>query len=156
MKLEEKIAEAIEPALENKGYGLARVRLVKSGKLVLAVDIDRLDDGHITVNDCTEASRLISAILDVEDFIKETYTLEVSSPGASRPLSKIGDFERFCGKVAKIELWDCIDGMRRFSGEIVKVDGLAGIVVIRLMEGQNLAVNVPFSNIRKASVSRGF
>lgn len=154
MRLEEKITEVIEPALENKGYGLACVKVIPGKKLVVAIDIDKLDDSNVTIDDCINANHLISALLDVENFIDGTYNLEVSSPGAIRPLSKIRDFERFCGKIAKIELLDCINDKRKFSGEIVAVDKSSEIVKIRPEEGNE--VSVPLNNIKKASVSRGF
>ena len=156
MNLEEKIIEAIEPALENKGYGLARVKMVPGKRMVLAIDIDKLDDSGVTIEDCVEANRLISAMLDVENFIEGTYNLEVSSPGASRPLSKIRDFERFCGKTAKMELLDIVNGKRKFSGEIISVDKSSETVRIRPDGEGDLEVDVPLVNIKKASVSRGF
>ena len=158
LKLEEKIESAIEAPLENKGYGLVQVRLNNFGKrLILEIDIERLDEAPVTIDDCVESSRMISAILDVEDFIKGAYNLEVSSPGENRPLSKIRDFERFCGKTAKMELFSPIDELRKISGTLGKLnDEKTAISVAVVSDGEVKELVVPFNNIKKASVKRDF
>ena len=85
--------------------------------------IDRADGAEITIDDCTGASRAISALLDVEDPISSAYELEVSSPGIDRPLTRPKDFERFAGLVAKIELKVPVDGRKRFHGRLLGVSG---------------------------------
>ena len=150
MKVEDKVKEVIEAPLEARGYGLVQVKLLYSGKRqILSIDIERLDEKFVSIDDCTEASRLISTILDVEDFIKGAYNLEVSSPGENRPLTKIRDFERFCGKTAKMELFNSIDGMKKISGKLGKLNEALDAVVLQTGDEE---ISVPLSNIKKASV----
>jgi ribosome maturation factor RimP len=80
-----------------------------------------------------EISTAISAVLDVEDPIEDAYTLEVSSPGIDRPLTRLKDFETFEGYEAKIETTDMIDGRRRFKGVLAGVEG--DEVLINVEEG---------------------
>ncbi len=152
MKVEDKVKEVIEAPLEARGYGLVQVKLLYSGKRqILSIDIERLDEKFVSIDDCTGASRLISTILDVEDFIKGAYNLEVSSPGENRPLTKIRDFERFCGKTAKMELFNSIDGMKKVSGKLGKLNEALDAVILQIGDGLT-EISVPLSNIKKASV----
>ncbi|MCR4555362.1 MAG: ribosome maturation factor RimP [Alphaproteobacteria bacterium] len=157
MKLEEKIREVIEAPLENKGYDLVRVNVVGGKKrLVVGIDIDRLDEKNVTVDDCVEANRLISAILDVEDFINGAYNLEVSSPGESRPLAKIRDFKRFCGQVAKMELVNPMQGIKKFTGKIVNVDEAENLIRVEVPEEDNREICLSIDDIKRANVKREF
>jgi len=158
LKLEEKIEEAIEASLEHRGYGLVQVRFTKLGKrLILEIDIERLDNKPVSIDDCTECSRLISAILDVEDFIKDAYTLEVSSPGENRPLLKVKDFERFCGKTAKMEFFNPINESRKISGVLGKLNSEKTAINILVKNGEKTDEMVVFlENIKKASIKRDF
>lgn len=130
MTLDQRIADLIAPALEDMGFGLVRARLMGGdARRTLQIMIDRLDERGLSVEDCADASRALSALLDVEDPITEAYTLEVSSPGIDRPLTRLRDFERFAGHEAKIELAELLEGRRRFRGilggiedEIVWID----------------------------------
>ena len=123
MSLEKTIATMIEPALEDMGFGIVRVRIQGSDRVTLQIMADRLDEAPINVDDCADISRAISAILDVEDPISQAYSLEVSSPGIDRPLTRLRDFERFTGHEAKIELVELIDGRRRFRGVLAGIEG---------------------------------
>ena len=123
MSLEKKIAAMIEPALEDMGFGVVRVRVQGSDRITLQIMADRLDEAPINVDDCADISRAVSAILDVEDPIEQAYSLEVSSPGIDRPLTRLRDFERFEGHEAKIELAELIDGRRRFRGILSGIEG---------------------------------
>ena len=157
MKLEERIREVVEAPLESKGYDLVRVNVVGGKKrLVVGIDIDRLDEKNVTVDDCVEANRLISAILDVEDFINGAYNLEVSSPGENRPLAKIRDFKRFCGQIAKMELVDPVEGIKKFTGRIVGVDEAENLITVEIPEEDNREVCLSFDNIKRANVKREF
>ena len=143
MTVEERIAERIGPALEDMGFALVRVRLTSGQRLTLQVMADRLDGAPITVDECADISRAISAILDVEDPIDDAYRLEVSSPGIDRPLTRERDFERFAGHQVRIELQRLIDGRRRFRGTL---GGIAdGLVTV---ETDNGRVEIPFAEIR--------
>lgn len=157
MKLDERVREVIEAPLESKGYDLVRVNIVGGKKrLAVIIDIDRLDEKNVTVDDCVEANRLISAILDVEDFINGAYTLEVGSPGESRPLAKIRDFERFCGHVAKMELVNPVEGIKKFTGRIVGVDGRESLVRVDVLEENDREICLSIDNIKRANVKRKF
>jgi len=92
------------------GYELVRVLLQGRQNLTLQVMAERRDRQPMTVDDCAEISRSISAILDVEDPITGAYTLEVSSPGIDRPLTRPQDFERFAGFDAKVETVQPVEG----------------------------------------------
>lgn len=115
--------EMLEPAVRAMGYELVRVRLSGArARPVLQVMAER-PDGTMDVEDCAALSRAVSALLDVEDPIQGEYELEVSSPGIDRPLVRPGDFKRFAGYEARIELVRPRDGRRRFKGLLKGVEG---------------------------------
>ncbi len=96
------IARIIEPSLDAMGYRL--VRLMQTGGLrrpTLQVMAERRDEAPMTVEDCAEISRAVSALLDVADPIAGAYMLEVSSPGIDRPLVRPEDYDRFAGFEAR-------------------------------------------------------
>ena len=119
--------------IEDLGYELVRLRLM-SGKeeSTLQVMADT-HDGGILVDDCAKISTAVSATLDVEDPILDAYTLEVSSPGIDRPLTRLKDFDMFEGYEAKLETDQLIDGRRRFKGTLAGIDG--DEVLINVAEG---------------------
>lgn len=123
MDTETRIAEMIGPGLADMGFGVVRVRVMGTKRVTLQIMADRLDETPITVDDCADISRAVSAILDVEDPIQSAYSLEVSSPGIDRPLTRLRDFERFAGFEAKIELATLLDGRKRFRGMLTGIDG---------------------------------
>ncbi len=130
--IDQRLAEIITPVIEDMGFELVRVRLMSGKSTTLQVMADR-PDGGIEVDDCAQISTAIGAVLDVEDPILDEYTLEVSSPGIDRPLTRLKDFENFEGYEAKIETAEMIDGRRRFKGELAGIDG--DEVLINLEEG---------------------
>ena len=142
-----RIDALIAPALEAMGYAVVRVRLSGSKRRTLQVMAERMDGRNMTVDDCTEISRSISAILDVEDPIRGAYTLEVSSPGIDRPLTQLKDFDRFAGHHAKVELTEPIDGRRRFKGRIEGRED--GRIRLALTDG---VVSLPFEGIANAQL----
>src|ERR1700733_12733059 len=103
MDLEHRIAEMIEPSLDGMGYELVRVLMQGRQNPVLQVMAERKDGAGMTVEDCADISRQISALLDVDDPIAGAYSLEVSSPGIDRPLTRPKDFEAYAGFEAKLE-----------------------------------------------------
>ena len=113
--IDRRLAEIITPVIEDLGFELVRVRLISGYEIVLQVMADR-PDGGIEVDECGQISTAISAVLDVEDPVLDAYTLEVSSPGIDRPLTRLKDFDMFEGYEAKIETTELIDGQRRFKG----------------------------------------
>ena len=95
--------------------------------MVLRVQIDRpgpaaTAEESVSVADCASVSRDLSAILDVDDVVAAAYTLEVSSPGLDRPLTRPGDYERFAGRFAKLVLREPVDGQKYFKGRLGGVD----------------------------------
>jgi ribosome maturation factor RimP len=113
------------------GYGLdifdVQFRREASG-MVLRVQIDRPGpaaraEESVSVEDCANVSRDLSAILDVEDVVPTAYTLEVSSPGLDRPLRGADDYRRFAGRRAKLVMRERVDGQGFFKGRLGGVDG---------------------------------
>ena len=85
-------------------------------------------DASVTVQDCERVSRDLSAVLDVEDTIPQSYTLEVSSPGLDRPLRGALDYRRFAGRIAKMVVSEAVDGQKHFEGRLQGLDGDAVII----------------------------
>ncbi len=143
-----RVESLIGPALEAMGYALVRVALQGNARPVLQVMAERRDGAAMTVEDCADISRMLSALLDVEDPIADAYTLEVSSPGIDRPLVKAADYERFAGFEARLETVQPIAGRKRFRGRLL---GLAGAEVkLRLEDGSD--THVPLATIAKAKL----
>ncbi|RXV70089.1 ribosome maturation factor RimP [Roseovarius sp. A46] len=120
--IDRRLAEIITPVIEDMGFELVRVRLMGGKTQLLQIMADR-PEGGIEVDECGEISTAVSAVLDVEDPITDAYTLEVSSPGIDRPLTRLKDFEEFEGYEAKLETAEMIDGRRRFKGVLAGVEG---------------------------------
>lgn len=130
--IDRRMAEIITPVIEDLGYELVRVRLMSGKSTTLQIMADK-PGGGIEVDDCAEISNAVSAVLDVEDPILDAYTLEVSSPGIDRPLTRLKDFETYEGYEAKLETAELIDGRRRFKGVLAGVDG--DEVLVNIDEG---------------------
>ena len=130
--IDRRMAEIITPVIEDMGFELVRVRLMSGKSTTLQVMADR-PDGGIEVDELALISQSISAVMDVEDPILDEYTLEESSPGIDRPLTRLKDFEMFEGYEAKIETGELIDGRRRFKGELAGVED--DEVLINVEEG---------------------
>ncbi len=130
--IDRRLAEIITPVIEDLGYELVRVRLMSGKETTLQIMADK-PDGGIEVDDCGAISTAVSATLDVEDPILDAYTLEVSSPGIDRPLTRLKDFDMFEGYDAKLETDELIDGRRRFKGILAGVEG--DEVLINVAEG---------------------
>ncbi len=122
MDLEERISALVAPSLDAMGYELVRVLLQGRQNPTLQIMAERRDRAPMTVDDCADISRAMSALLDVEDPIAAAYTLEVSSPGIDRPLTRRQDYERFAGFEAKLETTRPVDGRKRFRGKVLGVD----------------------------------
>jgi len=120
--IDRRLAEILTPVIEDMGFEVVRIRLMGGKTNTLQVMAER-PEGGIEVDQCADISTAISAILDVEDPLEDTYTLEVSSPGIDRPLTRLKDFETFEGYEAKLETTEMIDGRRRFKGVLAGVEG---------------------------------
>jgi ribosome maturation factor RimP len=130
--IDRRLAGIVQPLIEGMGYELVRLRLM-SGKLSILQIMAEKPEGGIEVDDCAKISSAVSAILDVEDPIDGEYTLEVSSPGIDRPLTRLKDFDTWNGHEAKMETADLIDGRRRFKGPLRGTEG--DEVLIEIAEG---------------------
>ena len=130
--MDKKLAELLNPILEDLGFEMVRVRLSNGNPSTLQIMADRLD-GQIGVDELAEINTSVGTILDVEDPIPENYTLEISSPGIDRPLTRRKDFDSFQGFEAKLETTEPIDGRRRFRGVLAGVNN--DEVLINLEEG---------------------
>ncbi|HZI59338.1 MAG TPA: ribosome maturation factor RimP [Pyrinomonadaceae bacterium] len=130
-------------------HGLELVHVEVAGpdnKPIVRVFIDKPQG--VTHDDCSEMSTHLGTILDVEDFIHASYTLEVSSPGLERGLYKRADYERFAGSNAKMKTRQPVGGQRNFRGRLV---GLEGDDVI-FEDRTNGQVRVPLGLITKANI----
>jgi ribosome maturation factor RimP len=117
----DELATLLEPTVERLGYELADLEVRLSAKAGLVrVFIDKADG--IALDDCEAVSRAISALLDVEDPLPGNYSLEVSSPGLDRKLTKSEHFQRFMGEIVKVKMRFPVEGRRRFRGKLLSMD----------------------------------
>lgn len=144
-----RIAGIVTPSIEAMGFEVVRVMMTGGRRPTLQIMADRGDGSMISVDDCAEISRTVSAVLDVEDPIAGEYTLEVSSPGIDRPLTRLKDFERWAGFDARIDTAVPVDGRKRFSGRLKGVaDGER--VLIGVEDGTT--AEVAFDGISRAKL----
>jgi len=120
--IDRRIAAIVTPTVEGMGFRLVRLRVMGGKRITLQIMAER-SDGTMEVEDCATLSRALSAVLDVEDPIDREYTLEVSSPGIDRPLTRLEDFTRWEGYEARLETAEMIDGRKRFKGILAGVEG---------------------------------
>jgi len=118
---EKRTEELLVPIVEKNNYELVDVEYVKEGSnWYLRAYIDK--EGGFSVNDCEKVSRELSDLLDREDFIDESYILEVSSPGLGRTLKKDKDFARSIGEEVELKLYKAVEGQKEFSGMLKGYD----------------------------------
>ncbi|MCK4940024.1 MAG: ribosome maturation factor RimP [Rhodospirillaceae bacterium] len=148
MDASSRVAAIIEPIIEDMGFELVRAKVNNARLPLLQVMAEPVDGRNMDVEDCASLSRAISAVLDVEDPIASAYTLEVSSPGIDRPLTRPKDFDRWKGFEARVEMEDCVKDRKRFTGKLL---GLA--------DGNNIEIEVdgevyelPFDNLLRAKL----
>jgi ribosome maturation factor RimP len=144
------LLELLDPVAEAAGYAIVRLRLMGGAETRrLQIMAERQSDGDMVVEDCARLSRAISEIMDAADPISGEYTLEVSSPGVDRPLTRLADFATFEGHEAKIELDRLAEGRKRFRGDLA---GIEGDQVALDLEGEDETVLVPFAWIVEAKL----
>ena len=137
----------IAPSVEALGFDLVRVRFVAAPRQPVLQIMAERPDGTMSIEDCAELSRAVSAVLDSEDPIPGAYALEVSSPGIDRPLVRPADYDRFAGFEARVETRMPVEGRKRFRGRIA---GMAdGTVTIAMPEG---SATLPFDLIQDAKL----
>lgn len=148
MSFQERLEGIVTPTLESMGYDLVRVMMSGKQRPTLQIMAERKDGVAMTVEDCADISRALSAVLDVDDPIEAAYTLEVSSPGIDRPLVRPRDFERFAGFEARVEMSQTVENRKRFKGRILGIDE-AGTVRLAAEDGE---FALPFADIHKAKL----
>jgi ribosome maturation factor RimP len=141
-----RIEEIVSPTVIGMGYEVVRVAMSKGG--TLQIMIEPADGSAMDVEACATLSRALSAVLDVEDPIQASYTLEVSSPGIDRPLTRPKDYTRWAGHLARFETAEPIDGRRRFKGTLLGLSD--GVVRLRLDDGKETAL--PLAAVTKAKL----
>ena len=140
------LVNLLEPTIEQLGYELSDLELKLGGRdVVVRVFIDKPDG--VDLSDCEMVSRQLSAVLDVEDALPGHYTLEVSSPGLDRKLTKPAHFQRFTGETVRVKLRFPVDGRRNFRGALraaddekieVEIDGESHSLQIATIESARL------------------
>lgn len=147
--LESRISDIITPVIEDMGFALVQARMTSDDKRnILQILAEDPKTHNLGVDDCAKLSRAVSAMLDVEDPIAGAYTLEMSSPGIDRPLTRLKDFETYKGFEAKIELDVPIEGQKRFRGYL---EGLTEENEISLKTDQGMVAFSPDS-VHKAKL----
>ena len=143
-----RITEIVERVAESEGVEIVDVQLLGAGKArVVRIFIDKPEG--ISHSDCERVSQQVGAVLDEEDVIPgESYTLEVSSPGIERKLTRPRDFERFIGQQAKILLREPVENQRRWEGTLAGFSN--GVVSLQAAGGK--LVEIPIAQVEKANL----
>ncbi len=148
--MDQRLAQIVTPVIEGLGFELVRLRLMAGNTRTLQIMADR-PDGGIEVQDCADISTAVSAALDVEDPLEDAYTLEVSSPGIDRPLTRLKDFATWEGYEARIETTELIDGRRRFKGVLAGVEGEDVLIEIEA-QGETVTIGLQFDWLSDAKL----
>jgi ribosome maturation factor RimP len=139
----EQVRSVAERVTADRSFELVDVELGRAGGgHLVRLLVDK--PGGIGVDDLQSVSEEVSAILDAEDPIAGSYTLEVSSPGLDRPLKTEADYRRFLGRLARVSSYELVDGRRHWTGRILPSEG--GIVALAL-EKEGTSARVPFDKI---------
>lgn len=150
-KIVDTVQQMLQPYIEQEGYDLVDIEYVKEGShYFLRVYVDK--PGGIDIDDCGKVSEYLSQELDRSDPVPNTYFLEVSSPGAERPLKKESDFQNAIGKNVLIKTYEALDGLKEFEGELVSYDVEHGATVN--MSGQ--VIQIPIAKIASARLCISF
>jgi ribosome maturation factor RimP len=145
-----RVAAVVEPAIEDLGFRLVRVKVSSQNGCTVQIMAER-PDGAMSVVDCEAVSRAVSPVLDLEDPVPQAYNLEISSPGIDRPLTRRSDFERWAGYEAKIEMDVPLNGRKRFRGRLRGVDGDGAMVELTdVKEGEERLFRLPLDEIGEA------
>lgn len=148
--IDQRLAEITRPVIEGMGYELVRLRLMGGNTPTLQIMAEK-PEGGIEVDDLAEITTAIGAVLDVEDPITDNYTLEVSSPGIDRPLTRLKDFDTWDGYIAKIETEELIDGRKRFKGTLQGTEGEEVLIEIE-DHGEPVTIGLTFELLADAKL----
>lgn len=141
------ITGLIQPFLDAEGFELVDVEFVKEGSnKFLRVYVDK--EGGIDIDDCGRISEVLSEKLDENDPIPDAYFLEVSSPGAERPLKKLTDYERAVQKQVFVTTYEPVDGDKEFEGKLLSFDGETLIV-----QTPRKKAAIPYSKVASARLA---
>lgn len=146
--LEARIAAIIEPTVQHLGYDLVRVAILGRDRPTVQIMVDRADGSQISIEDCELLNHQLGAVLDVEDPMPGAWTMEISSAGIDRPLTRVKDWNRFAGHLARAETVAPVDGRKRFSGIVLGADEQAARM--RLDDGSE--VSLPLRDLRRAKL----
>ncbi len=148
--LEQNLQEMLQGAVEDLGCELWGIECQRAGRfMTVRLFIDK--EGGVTVDDCADVSRQVSAILDVEDPIADKYNLEVSSPGLDRPLFTLPQFERYIGQDIAVHLRIPVMERRKWQGKLERIE--KDMITLIVDDQEQILV---FGNIQKANVVAKF
>jgi ribosome maturation factor RimP len=153
-KVTDTVEELLLPIVEEMNLELVDIEYVKEGSAwFLRVYVDK--DGGIDIEDCGTVSEKLSEKLDELDPITHNYFLEVSSPGAERPLKKKEDLEKSIGKYVHIKTYEPIDGLKAIEGDLLKFDGET-LTILMTIKTRKKEVNIPYPKVAKARLAVKF
>ncbi|ULG72913.1 ribosome maturation factor RimP [Macrococcus brunensis] len=146
-KITERVEEIVTPIIQDLGFELVDVEYVKEGPdYYLRIAIDK--EGGIDISDCALASEKISEVMDKEDPIAEAYFMDVSSPGAERPLKKEADYTAAVGHPVYVKLYEEIGGDKEWLGELIKFDAETVTMSVRI-KTRTKEIELPRKKIAK-------
>ncbi len=149
--LKEKIRQLAEPVAASEGMDLIHVECVKmQTRWIVRLYLDK--ENGVTLDDCTAVSNQLGDVFDINDLLKGAYTLEVSSPGFDRPISRDQDFEKYKRSRVNIKTGAKIEGMRNFRGTLVDYIEEQGRKIV-LMDIAGKAYRIPRGEIIKANLA---
>jgi ribosome maturation factor RimP len=142
----DRVRAVANPILSSEAMELVEIQYRREAKgWVLRLYIN--GEGGVTLDDCTRVSNEVGRSLDVEDFIPTPYTLEVSSPGLTRPLKEEKDFIRYCNRLIKVKTFNPIENRRQFKGRLL------GISENKLeIESDGGILQIPLSSVARANL----
>ena len=147
----DRIVELVAPVLESEGLELVLLECLRmKTRWLVRIFIDR--EGGATLEDCTAISHQVGDLLNVHDLPPGPYTLEVSSPGLDRPLTRDKDFEQYRGAKVRIRTREPIDGSRNFLGTLVEVAAEDGRKTITVDVDGKKTVRIDRENVQKANL----
>jgi len=148
------VEEMVNPILEDLNLELVDIEYVKEGpNYFLRVFIDK--DNGVDIDECAAVSEKLSEKLDELDPIPENYFLEVSSPGAERPLKKDKDFQKAIGKNVHIKTYEPIDNEKTFEGILTGFDGNVVTVEVKI-KTRKKTIEIPYEKVAKARLAVSF